>query len=138
MKAEQVCCSRAYGSNMSRRGKTFILVGGESTRIENLRVPREEAGADGPASLQRAIKVRQAQEEKKAAKTKKNPKTGGFKKPRCYRPGVVALREIRKYQKTTDLLIRKLPFQRLVREILQEMLQKDYRIQSTALMALQE
>ena len=59
-------------------------------------------------------------------------------KPRRYRPGTVALREIRKYQKTTDLLIRKLPFQRLVREILQEMLQKDYRIQSTALMALQE
>ena len=125
---------------MSRRGKTFILVGGESTRIENLRVPREEAGADGPASLQRAIKVRQAQEEKKAAKTKKNPKTGGFKKPRRYRPGVVALREIRKYQKSTNLLIRKLPFQRLVREIMQEMLEKDApkRIQSNALFALQE
>ena len=37
-----------------------------------------------------------------------------------YRPGVVALREIRKYQKSTDLLVRKLPFQRLVREISQD------------------
>ena len=37
-----------------------------------------------------------------------------------YRPGVLALREIRKYQKSTELLIRKLPFQRLVKEIAQE------------------
>jgi hypothetical protein len=41
------------------------------------------------------------------------------KKPHRYRPGTVALREIRRYQKSTDLLIRKLPFQRLVREIAQ-------------------
>jgi histone H3 len=39
---------------------------------------------------------------------------GGVKKPNRYRPGVVALREIRKYQKSTELLMRKLPFQRLV------------------------
>ena len=42
-----------------------------------------------------------------------------MKKPHRYRPGTVALREIRKYQKSTELLIRKLPFQRLVREIAQ-------------------
>uniref|UniRef100_A0A8C2GW23 Core Histone H2A/H2B/H3 domain-containing protein n=1 Tax=Cyprinus carpio TaxID=7962 RepID=A0A8C2GW23_CYPCA len=40
--------------------------------------------------------------------------------PHRYRPGTVALREIRLYQKTTELLIRKLPFQRLVREITPE------------------
>ena len=40
--------------------------------------------------------------------------------PHRYRPGTVALREIRRYQKSTDLLIRKLPFQRLVREIAQD------------------
>ena len=43
--------------------------------------------------------------------------TGGVKKPHRYRPGTVALREIRRFQKSTDLLIRKLPFQRVVREI---------------------
>jgi len=43
------------------------------------------------------------------------PVTTGVKKPHRFRPGTVALREIRKYQKSTDLLIRKLPFQRLVR-----------------------
>ncbi|KAL2892830.1 histone H3.3a [Bienertia sinuspersici] len=49
----------------------------------------------------------------KAAR-KSAPTTGGVKKPHRFRPGTVALREIRKYQKSTDLLIRKLPFQRLV------------------------
>ena len=54
-----------------------------------------------------------------------------------YRPGTVALREIRKYQKSTELLIRKLPFQRLVREIAQDF-KTDLRFQSSAILALQE
>ena len=44
----------------------------------------------------------------------------GVKKVHRFRPGTVALREIRKFQKSTELLIRKLPFQRLVREIATE------------------
>eukprot|EP01032_Pedospumella_encystans_P016289 gene16289-18586_t len=62
---------------------------------------------------------------------------GGVKKPHRYRPGTVALREIRKYQKSTELLIRKLPFQRLVREVSQY-LKGTLRFQSNALLALQE
>jgi len=62
---------------------------------------------------------------------------GGVKKPHRYRPGTVALREIRKYQKSTDLLIRKLPFQRLVREIAQD-IKNDLRFQGNAILALQE
>ena len=61
----------------------------------------------------------------------------GIKKPHRYRPGTVALREIRKYQKTTELLIRKLPFQRLVKEIVQQY-KGDLRMQSSAVLALQE
>ena len=72
----------------------------------------------------------------KAAR-KSGPATGGVKKPHRYRPGTVALREIRRYQKSTDLLIRKLPFQRLVREIAQNF-QVELRFQSTAILALQE
>ncbi|XP_063717639.1 uncharacterized protein LOC134856070 [Symsagittifera roscoffensis] len=72
----------------------------------------------------------------KAAR-KSAPSTGGVKKPHRYRPGTVALREIRRYQKSTELLIRKLPFQRLVREIAQDF-KTDLRFQSTAIMALQE
>lgn len=45
---------------------------------------------------------------------------GGQRKQMRFRPGTVALREIRRYQKSTELLIRKLPFQRLVREICQD------------------
>ena len=52
----------------------------------------------------------------KAAR-KSAPAMAGVKKPHRFRPGTVALREIRKYQKSTELLIRKLPFQRLVREV---------------------
>jgi len=65
------------------------------------------------------------------------PTTGGVKKPHRYRPGTVALREIRRYQKSTDLLIRKLPFQRLVRQIAKKF-NKELRFQSTAILALQE
>uniref|UniRef100_A0A668UPN2 Histone H3 n=1 Tax=Oreochromis aureus TaxID=47969 RepID=A0A668UPN2_OREAU len=66
----------------------------------------------------------------KAAR-KSAPATGGVKKPHRYRPGTVALREIRRYQKSTELLIRKLPFQRLVREIAQDF-KTDLRFQSSA------
>lgn len=60
-----------------------------------------------------------------------------MKKPHRYRPGTVALREIRRYQKSTELLIRKLPFQRLVREIAQDF-KTDLRFQGSAVLALQE
>ncbi|KAJ7817120.1 histone H3.2-like protein [Mycena olivaceomarginata] len=68
------------------------------------------------------------------------------KRGRRFRPGTVALREIRKYQKKTESLIRKHPFQRLVKEISQDIkaraltlnLQKVVRFQSSALTALQE
>jgi histone H3 len=59
------------------------------------------------------------------------------KKPHRYKPGTVALREIRRYQRSTDLLIRKLPFQRLVREVAQKP-KSDWRFQSSAIGALQE
>ena len=64
---------------------------------------------------------------------------GNIRKPRKYRPGTVALREIRRYQKSTELLIRKIPFQRLVREVVHNLYPHDnYRFQSTALLGLQE
>lgn len=71
--------------------------------------------------------------------------TGGNPKRYRYRPGTIAIREIRKYQngekgsdkKAVELLIRKLPFQRLVREIAQDF-NTDLRFQSAAIGALQE
>eukprot|EP00441_Pelagodinium_beii_P032225 CAMPEP_0197638332 /NCGR_PEP_ID=MMETSP1338-20131121/13294_1 /TAXON_ID=43686 ORGANISM="Pelagodinium beii, Strain RCC1491" /NCGR_SAMPLE_ID=MMETSP1338 /ASSEMBLY_ACC=CAM_ASM_000754 /LENGTH=131 /DNA_ID=CAMNT_0043210887 /DNA_START=85 /DNA_END=480 /DNA_ORIENTATION=- len=72
----------------------------------------------------------------KAAR-KQAPVVGTMKKAHRYRPGTVALREIRKYQKSTELLLRKLPFQRLVREIAQDV-KTDLKFQSQAVLALQE
>ena len=66
-----------------------------------------------------------------------NPASGGVKKAHRYRPGTVAMREIRRYQKSTDLLLKKAPFQRLVREVAQDF-KTDLRFQSSAVMALQE
>jgi len=64
---------------------------------------------------------------------------GKQRKPVRFKPGTVALRDIRKYQKSTELLIRRLPFQRLVREIIQDWERfSELRIQSQALLALQE
>ena len=69
----------------------------------------------------------------------KTRSTGGkVRKPYRFRPGTVALREIRKYQTSTELLIRKIPFQRLVREVVHQLKGVDYKFQSTALLALQE
>ena len=71
--------------------------------------------------------------------------SGGVKKPHCYCSGTVALHEIRCYQKSTDLLIRKLPFQRLAREVLQDLNKPGSyprysveRFQATSLLAIQE
>ena len=74
---------------------------------------------------------------KKPVKRVQHPSTGGVKKPHRYRPGTVALREIRRYQKSTELLIRKLPFNRLVREIAQDF-KTELRFQMQAIEALQE
>ena len=63
--------------------------------------------------------------------------SGEVKKRHRFRPGTVALREIRKYQKSTDLVLRKASFQRLVREVTQD-IRSEVRFQSTALLALQE
>ena len=88
--------------------------------------------------------ARTKQTTKAAKKSKKlgskkaaSASAGGKKKSRRFRPGTVALREIRKFQKGVDTLIRKAPFQRLVRELAAQ--QKDgLRWQSAAVAATQE
>ena len=72
----------------------------------------------------------------RAAK-KLSPALGGIRLLGRYRPGARALMDIRKYQRSTNLLIRKRPFQLLVREISQDF-KSDVRFQAKALLALQE
>lgn len=70
-------------------------------------------------------------------KTNKYLNKGGVSKPYRLKPGTLALREIRKYQKCTDLLILKMPFQRLVKEVASQ-IRTDFRFQGQAILALQE
>ncbi|KAK2180588.1 hypothetical protein NP493_437g05009 [Ridgeia piscesae] len=69
--------------------------------------------------------------------TVRHKQTGGIKRPSRYRPGALALKEIRKYQRSDSLLIKKLPFQRLVKELVQAVTM-DLKMQGLAIMALQE
>ena len=91
---------------------------------------------------QTARKSQNGRAPRKNLKTKKQrlasaPSTGGVKKPHRYRPGTVALREIRRYQKSTELLIRKAPLQRVVRFYTQKHAPQVTRWQSSALCAIQ-
>lgn len=77
---------------------------------------------------------------KKTALAKRSPERAVKSvaiKPKRYRPGQVALREIRRYQKSTELLIRRLPFQRLCREIAETFI-PDLRFQAATMSVLQE
>ena len=111
--------------------------------------PSAQSVKEAQAELKRILAEKREEKCKKAAArmakkgSQKAPK-GGVKKRYRYRPGTVALKQIRQYQKTTELLIRKLPFQRLVREIasdsevIKSPLCGKVRFQSAAIMALQE
>merc|ERR1712126_537 len=111
-----VDCDKSKHQQVLRKKKRLA----QSKPLEN---PLEEKHQG--SSLQQRLREKSA------------PATGGVKKPHRYRPGTLALREIRRYQKSTELLLRKLPFQRLVREIAQDF-KTDLRFQSSAVMALQE
>ena len=111
--------------------------------------PSAQSVKEAQAELKRILAEKREEKGKKAAARmakkggQKAPK-GGVKKRYRYRPGTVALKQIRQYQKSTELLIRKLPFQRLVREIasdsevIKSPLCGKVRFQSAAIMALQE
>ena len=104
-----------------------------------LQTARKSTGGKAPSKqLTTKAPIRSSPPPKRPPpKVARPPPAWGVMRPHRYRPGTVALREIRRYQKSTELLIRKLPFQRLVREIAQ-----DFKIQmkfkTAAIGALQE
>lgn len=75
---------------------------------------------------------------RKAVRKTSGTQQGVMKHTRRSKQGTVAVREIKKYQKTTELLIRKLPFSKLVREIVQNHNKTDIRFQGLAIQTLQE
>ena len=111
--------------------------------------PSARSVIEAQEELKRILAEKREEKRKKAAarmakKSGQKAPKGGVKKHYRYRPGTVALKQIRQYQKSTELLIRKLPFQRLVREIasdsevIKSPLCGKVRFQSAAIMALQE
>ena len=111
--------------------------------------PSARSVREAQEELKRVLAKKKKEECKKAAakaakKSGQKAPQGGVKKRYRYRPGTVALKQIRRYQKSMELLIRKLPFQRLVREIasdsdvIRSSLCGKVRFQSAAIMALQE
>ena len=111
--------------------------------------PSAKSVKEAQEELKRILAEKREEKCKKAAarmakKSGQKAPKGGVKKRYRYRPGTVALKQIRQYQKSTELLIRKLPFQRLVREIasdsevIKSPLCGKVRFQSAAIMALQE
>ena len=111
--------------------------------------PSAKSVKEAQEELKRILAEKREEKRKKAAarmakKGGQQAPKGGVKKRYRYRLGTVALKQIRQYQKSTELLIRKLPFQRLVREIASDSeviklpLCGKVRFQSAAIMALQE
>ena len=120
-----------------------------STSAQSRLKPSARSVKEAQEELKRVLAKKREEECRKAAA--RLAKKGGQKAPKGrvkrsyrYRLGTVALKQIRQYQKSTELLIRKLPFQRLVREIagdrnvITSPLCGKVRFQSAAIMALQE
>ena len=97
-------------------------------------MPKSKVAAKAKAASKMPGKVKGSKMIKKAA-----PAEGGMKdrKKNRYKPGTVTLREVKRYQKTTDMLLPRASFQRLVRSITMDM-DHSLRFQSQALHALQE
>jgi histone H3 len=137
---------KSYGGKAPR---FHLATKGARAAAEHARRQAQSANAKYEAARRRARTAQLADDRAKQSRAV-------IRRPRRYRPGTVALREIRKFQKGTELLIRKAPFQRLVRDIMYELNVKEItrdnetyvianqgyiepkRMQSTAMLALHE
>ena len=99
--------------------------------------PKAKASASKKMSVATGSKVKAADAKMIKTIKKTAPADGGMKKKQRWRPGTVALREIKRYQKSTDMLLKRAPFQRFVRSIC-DGIDGQLRFQSQALLALQE
>jgi len=114
----------------------------KSTAARGVRERQSNSSVANASLLQKSAMADTSQvNHRTSSKRKRNGDSNTPRKKR-FRPGHQALKEIRKYQKSVDLLIPALPFSRLVRETAHNILGfqhlQDFRFQSAALMALQE
>ena len=114
---------------MARSKKETIVGGSKSPAARKQPTPRKlsPTAAGGSSSSSSSSSVARGSSNRAASSQN-----------RRYRPGEKALREIRFYQKNTDLLIRRLPFARLVREVQTYFFRQEFRWQAEAMLALQE
>ena len=118
---------------MARTKQTARRITGSTSARDTL----QNKAAKAPANATSKATSKTPAKAPAKATAKKGAGGGANKKPHRFRPGTVALREIRRYQKNTDLLLRKQPFMRLVREVAQAF-RTDLRFQSHAILAIQE
>eukprot|EP01084_Bolivina_argentea_P138909 244445_1 len=97
---------------------------------------RHDSSSSPTRSKKKSSKTSKTSKSRERASKGPGPDINSVRKKRRARPGTVALKEIRKYQQSTDLLLRKLPFSRLVKEIATKY-KRDLRFQASALQALQ-
>ena len=114
----------------SRKHHPFLAMAAEAAQSARAakKHPHSPDGEDG---------IKQARKKLPSIPLRKKVSTGGVKKPHHFRPGTVALQEIRKYQRSTDLLCRRLSVAYLIREISQDF-KVGLRFQATALLTIQE
>lgn len=98
--------------NMARTVAGIRARAGKKNAAAQPKNRRTGSAAAQPKNGRKSSTAAQPRNRRKGTKPNTKPITGGVKKPHRYRPGTVALRQIRRYQKSTELLIRKLPFQR--------------------------
>ncbi|CAI2293472.1 unnamed protein product [Caenorhabditis sp. 36 PRJEB53466] len=133
---DQSYFQQSYHSNSSQnrrdesRAQKSYHQSSQQSREGTSRIIVESDGAAGPSTVQprKPVRVRVG----KSRVTKSHN--------RKWKPGQRAMMEIRKYQKSTDLLIQKAPFCRLVHEIVSSSswFREEFRIRADALLALQE
>ncbi|KAG6907900.1 hypothetical protein DXG01_007007 [Tephrocybe rancida] len=124
---------------MARTKQTARKSTGKTAPAKKPRVIQADLERTGPSLALKTTNKKSALDQigRKSVAKKSKSSTLAVKKPRRFRPGTIALREIRRYQKSTELLIRKLPFQRLVREVAQDF-KANLRFRGSAVIALQE
>lgn len=126
------------GGKMPRKGHLH----GATAAKKGPSATKTRGGGKSPAHLGKGSKAnKKAKNISEGKRLRGSAKDQHIRKPHRFRPGTVALREIRHYQKSTELLIRKLPFQRLVREIASEQRGGEInqiRFQGSAIAAMQE
>lgn len=123
-KTQQAAAQAGGAGGGAAGGAARRVVGGKAPRL-SAKAPRLNAKAPRLSAKGISLKSNAGKEQKE-------------KKKRKFHPGTVALREIRRYQKSTELLIPRLPFQRFVKEVIQEVANPDLRMRADALEALRE